>query len=117
MNRAAVAFVVLGFATLAPGCYPPILNFTPSSSVPSRPAKSPDAVDIVFKPDEPKCKYRIVGEYDVKAFHSDTAGGKRLIREDAASRGFDGIMNMECGAPGTVGEANGACSGRAYLCE
>ncbi len=117
MKRFAVASLALFIVGFAPGCYPPDVNFTPSSSMPKRPAKSPDAVDMIFNPDEPKCKYHIVGEYDVKAYGSDTARGKRIIREDAAKRGFDGVMSMECGPPGSIGEANGACSARAYLCE
>ena len=75
---------------------------------------------LYFDLDEPKCHYRVVGLYEAgSALANDYGSPAELepLRADAAKRGFDGVVGVRCAAPGTVGSANGRCTGKGYVCE
>jgi hypothetical protein len=98
----------------------PYLSFVPSGETPQRAAKAKDDVDVYFDLDEPKCMYIVVGAYDAEAsFGTDTRIEAQIdnMREDAAQRGFDGLVAVRCAAPGTVGSESGHCTAKGYVCE
>ena len=108
---------LLGLAVVACGTTT-YVRFTPSGAEGQRAAKRPDSVQLVFDPDEPRCKYHIVGEYDVSSDgYAEPEVTKTKMREDAARRGLDGIMSLACAKPGTVGYDRAACAGKGFVCE
>lgn len=89
-------------------------TFTPAGGVPIRAAKPAASLKLYFDLDEPKCKYHVVGFYE-----SGQPGGSAVqlepLREDAASRGFDGLVGLSCARP--LDSDFGKCTAKAYVCE
>jgi hypothetical protein len=101
---------------LASGCAQ--LLFTPSGTPLSLVSKDPNAVVLYFSPSQPKCAFDVVGLYEYR-----TPGGQSFaidkqsidkLKSDAAGRGFDGLMEVRCAPPGTVGQ--GTCTAKAFVC-
>jgi len=109
----AVLSIVLSGCAFAHARY---AEFTPSTSVPVRAGRPLEEVQVLFAPDAPGCKHRVVGLYRSGRKMTMTYNGMadpevKPMREDAAVRGFDGVMDVDC-SPET-----GNCTGRAFVCE
>ncbi len=83
------------------------VSYVPSGNVAARPPKAKSELRLFFDLDEPNCKYDVVGFYQARTDIDPMA-------IDAAERGVDGLVNIKCAPPGTVGA--GACSAKAYVC-
>ncbi len=86
--------------------------------MPTRP-KPVSAVTIHGMGARPACDYVVVGIITGKANsrdYGDVGLALNAVRDEAAARGLDGVIDMKCADPGTVGYENGTCAGQAYYC-
>ncbi len=94
------------------GCHPPAVTYTPTSSVVSRPPTDPQRIEIVLSA-RPARAYQAVGFIATRNFNGDVAKSLESMRQKAANVGLDGVANVICAPPGTVG--NGDCSGEGFV--
>lgn len=110
--RPWIPLVLAALAFCAGGCGPEV-SFVATAEAPSLTARSSQDVTIVYPPEEPPCSYRVVGNYTATSALASFDGPRRALRDQAAARGFDGVI-MTCGNPGTVRRTE--CEARAYVC-
>lgn len=87
----------------------PVANLTP---------KDPNQIELLLEPAQPKCPFTTTGLFTAKYnnIQHDTTGTLEALREDAAKRGFDGVYEVSCAAPGTVGSQVATCRGKGFVC-
>lgn len=103
---------VLPLLGVVVGCAPEV-SYVATAEAPSLAAHPSDAVAIVVPPEEPPCNYRVVGSFTATSALASFDGPRRALREQAAAKGFDGVI-MTCGNPDGVRRTQ--CEARAYVC-
>lgn len=104
LSRAILLIAVIGSA----GCAHVI--YTETTKHESRGAHSASSVEI-FLQEQPRKPYQAVGTIESVGY--GVGEGINAIRDAAAEHGLDGVFNVYCAPPGTVGWGN--CSGTAFL--
>jgi len=102
---------------------PPVTSFTPAGPIaPARPARPLASIEIYIEPSRPRCAVEITGL--VESTGHPYMGKSRTaqeclddLRTQAATRGFDGVLEASSAAPGTIGHRTGTCQGKTYVCK
>ncbi len=113
----------VGCAFDPPPPRPPTISFTPAGpGAPVRSARPLASIELYMEPSRPRCAVEITGL--VESTGHPTMGKLRTsqeclddLRTQAATRGFDGILEASCATPGTVGHGVGTCQGKTYVCK
>lgn len=103
-SRLLIVVAVMASSGCAHVYYTRTANYQPRAS------RSPATVEI-FLQERPKRPYESVGTIESARYQAGE--GIDAIRNEAAMRGLDGVFDVYCAPPGTVGWGN--CSGTAFL--
>ncbi len=87
------------------------VSYTPTSSEQPRSPKNPASIEIVLA-NKPTRPYVIVGYIGTHAYES-VAKSLAALRTESARVGLDGVSEVVCAPPGTVGQSN--CAGNGFL--
>ncbi|MCC6523262.1 MAG: hypothetical protein IT373_11415 [Polyangiaceae bacterium] len=115
---AAALLVTLAIAVGACGA-PHHASFANTAGTYPRSTRSAPQIEILMRGMDPPVGARDCGLIDTKVTLAFGGGDQSLadaiatLREEAARQGLDGIRDLYCGAPGTVGY--GDCAGIGYV--
>lgn len=94
------------------------LKFSPLNVPANLAPRTPAQVEVFMPPQGPRCQFTNTGIYRYSGYtvFNSEGGSIAAMREDAARRGFDGLYDLYCAAPGTVGGDISACSAKSFVC-